>query len=285
MKILIAEDDINYQRLVKKEFEDEGYDVVILSRGDKALELFDSQPPNLVILDQILPDMDGIRLLKMMKENNPKIPVILNFFSDYVDDLAVWASEAYIVKSTDLSELKNVAKKFLPISDRPAELIYRDKKEASQIAKTKSDLITVDDKLIEYFQEHPEKMYELEPRKFEELIAVLLKDMGYTIELTRNTADGGVDIFAIQKTGIGESLLIVDCKRYAPHKHVGVSIVRSLYGVAEQKTATMGLIATTSYFTKQAREFQETVRHRMTLKDFDGVVEWLKNYGLWVSSL
>lgn len=285
MKILIAEDDINYQRLVKKEFEDEGYDVVISSRGDKALELFDSQPPNLVILDQILPDMDGIRLLKMMKGNNPKIPVILNFFSDYVDDLAVWASEAYIVKSTDLSELKNVAKKFLPISDRPAELIYRDKKEASQIAKTKSDLITVDDKLIEYFQEHPEKMYELEPRKFEELIALLLKDMGYTIELTRNTADGGVDIFAIQKTGIGESLLIVDCKRYAPHKHVGVSIVRSLYGVAEQKTATMGLIATTSYFTKQAREFQEAVRHRMTLKDFDGVVEWLKNYGLWVDSL
>jgi DNA-binding response OmpR family regulator len=280
MKILIAEDDINHQRLIKEEFEDEGYKVITSSHGEKAFELFNNEMPDLVILDQILPDTDGIRLLEMMKEKKPTIPVILHFETDYVDDFRVWASDAYIVKSSDLSELKHITRHILDISKPQAELIYRDKKEPSQIAKTKSDLILIEDELIKYFEKHPEAMYKLKPRTFEELIAALLKDMGYTVELTRAAADGGVDIFATQKKGIGESLLIVDCKRYAPYKHVGVCIVRSLYGITEQMKATMGIIATTSYFTKPAKQFQETVKYRMTLKDFEGIIEWLKNYRL-----
>src|SRR5205085_7140045 len=124
------------------------------------------------------------------------------------------------------------------------------------------------DALIHYFKNHPDEMYKLNPRRFEELVAALLKDLGYSVELTAQSADGGVDIFATQKSGIGEVLLIVDCKRYAPANHVGVEIVRALYGIGEQLRATMAMIATTSFFTKPAQAFQRTVSHRLSLKDY-----------------
>jgi hypothetical protein len=48
-----------------------------------------------------------------MKEKRPDIPIIMSTAYDYRDDFAVWASEAYIVKSSDLSELKKTIKKLI----------------------------------------------------------------------------------------------------------------------------------------------------------------------------
>jgi DNA-binding response OmpR family regulator len=113
MKILVVDDDMHIQRLYKEEFEEEGYEVVIASNGKEAIELFEKESPDLVTLDILLPDVDGIRLLRQMKERNPKIPIIMSTAYDYRDDFAVWASEAYIVKSSDLEELKSMIKKLL----------------------------------------------------------------------------------------------------------------------------------------------------------------------------
>jgi DNA-binding response OmpR family regulator len=113
MKILVVDDDLHIQRLYKEEFEEEGYDVVIASNGKEAIELFDKEVPDLVTLDILLPDVDGIRLLRQMKEKSPKVPIIMSTAYDYRDDFAVWASEAYIVKSSDLDELKSTIKKLL----------------------------------------------------------------------------------------------------------------------------------------------------------------------------
>ena len=113
MKILIVDDDLHIQRLYKEEFEDEGYEVVVASNGKEAMEKFDQENPDIVTLDILLPDVDGIRILRQMKEKNPKIPVIMSTAYDYRDDFAVWASEAYIVKSSDLDELKVMIKKLL----------------------------------------------------------------------------------------------------------------------------------------------------------------------------
>jgi DNA-binding response OmpR family regulator len=113
MKILIVDDDLHIQRLYKEEFEEEGYEVVIASNGKEAIELFDSEVPDIVTLDILLPDVDGIRLLRQMKEKRPKVPIIMSTAYDYRDDFAVWASEAYIVKSSDLDDLKSTIKKLL----------------------------------------------------------------------------------------------------------------------------------------------------------------------------
>jgi DNA-binding response OmpR family regulator len=111
MKILIVDDDQNILRLYKEELEEEGYVVVTASNGQEALEQFDKESPDLVTLDILLPDIDGIKLLRQMKEKRPRMPIIMSTAYDYRDDFAVWASEAYIVKSADLTELKATIKK------------------------------------------------------------------------------------------------------------------------------------------------------------------------------
>lgn len=113
MKLLIVDDDLNIQRLYKEELEEEGYDVVIASTGKDALEMFEKENPDIVTLDILMPDIDGISLLRKMKEQRPDIPIIMSTAYDYRDDFAVWASEAYIVKSSDLSELKKTIEKLV----------------------------------------------------------------------------------------------------------------------------------------------------------------------------
>lgn len=113
MKLLIVDDDTNIQRLYQEELEEEGYDVVIASTGKDALEMFEKENPDIVTLDILMPDIDGISLLRKMKEQRPDIPIIMSTAYDYRDDFAVWASEAYIVKSSDLDELKSTIKKLV----------------------------------------------------------------------------------------------------------------------------------------------------------------------------
>ncbi|MBI4685270.1 MAG: response regulator [Nitrospirae bacterium] len=113
MKILVVDDDIDIQKLYKEELEEEGYAVVVAGTGEEALKLFIQEDPDLVTLDILMPDIDGINLLRQMKEKKPRLPIIMSTAYDYRDDFAVWASEAYVVKSSDLSELKNIIKKLM----------------------------------------------------------------------------------------------------------------------------------------------------------------------------
>ncbi len=113
MKILIVDDDLSILRLYKEELEEEGYSVVIATNGQEAIEQFEKEKPDLVSLDIQLPDIDGIKLLRQMKEKRPRMPIIMSTAFDYRDDFSVWASEAYIVKSADLSELKSTIKKLM----------------------------------------------------------------------------------------------------------------------------------------------------------------------------
>ncbi len=113
MKLLIVDDDLNIQRLYKEELEEEGYEIVIAGTGTEALAIFEKENPDIITLDILMPDIDGISLLRKMKEKRPDIPIIMSTAYDYRDDFAVWASEAYIVKSSDLGELKKTIKKLM----------------------------------------------------------------------------------------------------------------------------------------------------------------------------
>lgn len=113
MKILIVDDDLHIRRLYKEELEDEGYEILIAETGAEALDLFEKENPDLVTLDILMPDVDGIKLLRQMKEKKPQVPIIMSTAYDYRDDFAVWASEAYIVKSAELTDLKEAIKKLL----------------------------------------------------------------------------------------------------------------------------------------------------------------------------
>lgn len=113
MKILVVDDDSGIRRLYKEELEEEGYKVFLASNGEEALKIFREFNPDIVTLDIRMPGIDGIEILRKMKEFNGKIPVIMCSAFDYKDDFNVWASEAYVVKSSNLDELKETIKRCL----------------------------------------------------------------------------------------------------------------------------------------------------------------------------
>jgi len=118
----------------------------------------------------------------------------------------------------------------------------------------------------------------MDPRKFEELIAALLKARGYDVEVTKRSRDGGLDMRAFKKSAVGTLLTMTQCKRYAPEHKVTVEAVRQLYGVVESDKATSGLIVTTSTFTKPAKAFQEQNKYRLSLADMDDLKNWLAEH-------
>lgn len=75
-RILVMDDDQDLLRIVRRTLELEGYDAVAASSGKSALALFEEQKPDLVILDIMMPDMDGYQVLKRIRENS-SVPVIM----------------------------------------------------------------------------------------------------------------------------------------------------------------------------------------------------------------
>jgi restriction system protein len=75
---------------------------------------------------------------------------------------------------------------------------------------------------------------------------------------------------------IGTFLFLVECKRYNPPKKVEVEVVCALYGTVQQKNATAGIIATTSFFTNDAIVFQRDVKYQMSLRDYFAIKKWLQ---------
>ncbi len=121
-------------------------------------------------------------------------------------------------------------------------------------------------------------MLSLGSRQFEELIAELLVKDGMKVMLTGKTRDGGYDILARADTTVGEHLYLVECKRFSRSHPVGVEIVRSLRGVPEFQNATAGIIATTSRFSEDAIREHNDLRHRIYLKDYNDLVDWLRRH-------
>jgi restriction system protein len=142
-------------------------------------------------------------------------------------------------------------------------------------AQIVSDVVSVSDEFLRRLSAEPKLLYELTPRGFEELVAELLMRLKYDITLTPGSKDGGKDIYAAKKNHLGSFLYIVECKRYAPDRPVGVGLVRQLNGVVQAEQATAGILATTSFFTRGAKEFQRTIAFQMSLKDYLGIQKWL----------
>ena len=74
--IMIVDDDQGVLTLVKRIFELEGYDVIIAESGEVALELFEECMPDLVILDIMMPGLDGFQVLGLIRQCS-NVPVIM----------------------------------------------------------------------------------------------------------------------------------------------------------------------------------------------------------------
>lgn len=110
-KVLVVEDEVNTAELLRRYFELVGYDVVSVQTGKEALKVAEEKAPQVIILDIVLPDMDGYQVCKELR-TNPKtdsIPIVFltqkDERSDRLEGLRLGADD-YIAKPFDVEELR-----------------------------------------------------------------------------------------------------------------------------------------------------------------------------------
>jgi DNA-binding response OmpR family regulator len=112
--LLVVEDEKNLRTLYKQNLADEGYHVLIAEDGERALEKIKQNKIDLAILDIKMKGMNGVETLRKIMEIDKNIKVILNSaYSTYKSDFSTWSADAYLIKSSNLDELKSKVKQLL----------------------------------------------------------------------------------------------------------------------------------------------------------------------------
>jgi len=116
-RVLIVEDDPSISFMMANVLRLEGFDPTVVSEGVSALEALRSQPYEIVLLDVMLPGMDGISILRSVREDPVlgSIPVVM--LTAKVDDESTWAGwkagcDYYMPKPFDPDELVQILNRF-----------------------------------------------------------------------------------------------------------------------------------------------------------------------------
>jgi len=134
-KILVVDDEERMARFVRLNLEHDGFQVVEAHRGHEAMDKMRTALPDLILLDIMLPDLDGFEILKMIRETN-SVPVIMLTAKGEEDDR---------VKGLELGADDYITKPF-----SPRELVSRVKAVLRRVelsGEATSDVIQVDDRL------------------------------------------------------------------------------------------------------------------------------------------
>jgi hypothetical protein len=129
-------------------------------------------------------------------------------------------------------------------------------------------LVILRNEVLAKVASNPHHLFAMSPIEFERVIGELFEKEGYSVDFTKKSRDGGVDIFAWKRDIGGEFLTIVQCKRYDSQNPVTVNVVREVIGSINVHSATAGAIFTTSRFTKPAIEESKKVKYRLSLNDY-----------------
>lgn len=110
-RILVVEDDADISNMLQLYFKSQGYEVHVAPRGDAALELARQTMPNVIVLDIMLPDIDGYEVCRHLRMNlrTSHIPIIFltqkDERGDKIHGLELGADD-YITKPFDVEELR-----------------------------------------------------------------------------------------------------------------------------------------------------------------------------------
>ena len=112
-KILFVDGDAALLALYAEEFRDEGYEVLIARRADKALSLYRENSPQAVVVDLHLPDMEGMDFLNALFLLDNRVSVII--YDAYPEPGDIWTPRVGgpILKSSDFTQLKDKIKEIL----------------------------------------------------------------------------------------------------------------------------------------------------------------------------
>lgn len=110
-RILVVEDDVDISKMLRIYFDSQGYEVLVATRGNEALDICRTKLPNVIVLDINLPDIDGYEVCRILRSNTRTSYVPIIFLtqrderSDKIAGLELGADD-YITKPFDIEELK-----------------------------------------------------------------------------------------------------------------------------------------------------------------------------------
>ena len=131
-KVLVVDDELGIRELLHDALTEAGYEVITARSGKEAIEVFRTKKPDLVLLDIMMPELDGFQTCEILRKdsNNASLPIIMltakDRESDIVQALELGADD-YIIKPVDAKELLNKIDNLLSIAKTgmlPSQLYF-----------------------------------------------------------------------------------------------------------------------------------------------------------------
>ena len=159
-----------------------------------------------------------------------------------------------------------------------SEILKPEKKKIHTADAAIIKVLPVNERLLQYLAENPNEWYNLKPRQFEQAMAEIYTKLGYKVEITPETRDGGKDLIITDNRDLGDFIYYVECKKYKPGHQVGIGFVQRLHGVVNGDRVNGGILATTSFFSKPARDFvlENKLECQIKLQDYNNIQDLLK---------
>jgi DNA-binding response OmpR family regulator len=170
--VLIVDDEARMRRFIRMNMELEGYQVVEAENGVQALDQIRKYQPDLVVMDVMMPELDGFETLRMLREIST-VPVIL---------LTVRSEEDDIIRGLALGADDYITKPFSPrvLSNRVGAVLRR----ANWPAAPPRTVLQIDDRLAVDFNRHQVivdgERIDLRPTEYR-LLYVLLQNAGWVV--------------------------------------------------------------------------------------------------------
>ncbi|HFK5508569.1 restriction endonuclease [Elizabethkingia anophelis] len=238
---------------------------------------------SIINVDKLYPNLEWLQKIHKVNINSSINELKKNIFP--IDNYQRYFKE--IENGLNQSLLKELVSKVQIHSYDFADLIKdfnEDELEEPLISEPSVKNIIIDvsyqirDILFEIYLNN-EKLYKISPREFEKVIAELLYNNGFDVELTKQTRDNGFDILALKYVdNLSPIKYLVECKRYKPDRKIGVEIIRGFKEVIQTEQANKGLIVTTSYFSADAIRKQKETPYLLDYKDKDELMNWVSEY-------
>jgi len=128
-RILIVDDDKNLLKLLRETLEAIGYNALTAQDGSSAISLVKSGSIDLVIADISMPEMDGLQLLQMVKEYDPKIPVLLITgvnMNNIKERVYQYGADAFLDKPFRISRIEELLERLLREKGQKAKVLVVD---------------------------------------------------------------------------------------------------------------------------------------------------------------
>jgi len=170
-KVLVVDDDIKLLKMLKRTLIFENLDVLTATNGREALEVVQQETPDLLIVDWMMPEMDGLELIQHLRDANNRMPILMLTARDAVENRVFGlesGADDYLVKPFAPAELvarvHALLRRVEPKAD-DQEVQYNDvrldpKQHEAWRGDRKLSLTVTEFNLLDYFLRHPRQVLE-----------------------------------------------------------------------------------------------------------------------------